>query len=283
MAVNGHQALPAQENGPGHPAPYGVSYELIDDVAVIELRGPAGGNALDAHMRGALLMAARRLTTDTARGVRAALITGRGKHFCVGQDLKEHARLLRTAPATAFANLPNDYNPLVKELHALQIPIVVAVEGACVGAGLGIALCADVRVAAEGARFATAFTGLGLASDSGVVRALARQLGPSRTAGLMLLGEHFSGRDAERWGLVHRVVPDGSAAAEGLALARSLAAGPTAAFREIKALLRSAASIPLPAALEREAVIQRRLGATDDHHEAVTAFLERRGPAFHGR
>lgn len=277
-----------REEGPrarpdGYPGPYGVAYDVTGDVAVIELRGPASGNALDAHMRGALLMAARRLTTDTARGVRAALITARGRHFCVGQDLREHARLLTASPGTAFANIPDDYNPLVKELHALPVPLVVAVEGACVGAGLGIALCADLRVAAEGAHFATAFAGIGLASDTGVARALARQLGPSRTAGLMLLGDRFRARDAEGWGLVHRVVPDGSAAAEGLALARSLADGPTAAHRETKALLRSAAGTPLPAALDREAVVQRRLGATDDHHEAVTAFLERRSPAFRGR
>ncbi|MFF5184232.1 enoyl-CoA hydratase/isomerase family protein [Streptomyces sp. NPDC000345] len=265
------------------PTSHGVSYEVTDGVAVIELRGRATGNALDAHLRSALLMAARRLTTDARREVRAALITARGRHFCVGQDLKEHAHLLKTSPATAFANIPDHYNPLVKELHALPVPLVVAVEGSCVGAGLGLALCADVRVAAEGARFATAFGGVGLASDSGVARALARQLGPSRTAGLMLLGDTFSARDAERWGLVHRVVADGSAAAEGVALARALAAGPTAAHRETKTLLRSAATTTLPAALERESVVQRRLGTTDDHREAVTAFLERRGPVFRGR
>ncbi|MCX4761801.1 enoyl-CoA hydratase-related protein [Streptomyces sp. NBC_01275] len=280
MALTDGTATETQAGG--YSAPYGVAYDVTDAVAVIELRGPASGNTLDAHMRSALLMAARRLTTDTARGVRAALITARGKHFCVGQDLREHARLLRTEPAAAFANIPNEYNPLVKELHALPVPLVVAVEGACVGAGLGIALCADVRVAGEGARFGTAFTGIGLASDSGVARALARQLGPSRTAGLMLLNDQFSARDASHWGLVHRVVPDGSATAQGLALARSLADGPTAAHRETKALLRAAATTPLPAALEREVVIQRRLGATDDHHEAVAAFLERRSPAFRG-
>jgi 2-(1,2-epoxy-1,2-dihydrophenyl)acetyl-CoA isomerase len=261
---------------------YGVTYEVADGVAVLELCGSASGNALDAHLRGALLLAARRLTTDTARGVRAALLTARGKHFCVGQDLQEHARLLDTAPAKAFANLPNDYNPLVKELSALRVPLVVAVEGACVGAGLGIALCGDVRVAGEGARFATAFGNLALASDSGVARALVRQLGPSRTGGLMLLGDQFRARDAEEWGLVHRVVPDGRAAAEGLALARRLADGPTAAYRETKALLRSAGASTLPAALEREAVVQRRLGATGDHREAVAAFLERRAPVFRG-
>ncbi|MET8080978.1 enoyl-CoA hydratase-related protein [Streptomyces sp. NPDC005303] len=282
MAVNDSPAAPTREDGGEHLGTYGVAYDVTDSVAVIELRGPTSGNALDAHMRSALLTAARRLTTDAARGVRAALITARGKSFSVGQDLTEHARLLKTSPTRAFANLPEDYNPLVKELNALRIPLVAAVEGNCVGAGLGIALCADLRVAAESARFATAFTGLGLASDSGVARALARQLGPSRAAGLMILGERFSAWDAERWGLVQRVVPDGSATAEALAMARSLADGPTAAYREIKALLRGAATTPLPAALEREAVIQRRLGATEDHQEAVAAFLERRAPAFRG-
>lgn len=289
MAVNGTAKDAVHEEGAdrgaraGHPGPCGVEYEVVDGVAVVELCGPASGNALDDHMRGALLTAARRLTTDCARGVRAALITGRGRHFCVGQDLKEHARKLRTTPATAFENILDDYNPLVKELLALPVPLVAAVEGACVGAGLGIALCADLRVAAQGARFATAFTGLGLASDSGVVSALARRLGPSRTAGLTLLGDGFSAGDAESWGLVHHVVSDGTAAAEGLALARSLAAGPTAAYREVKALLRTADSTPLTAVLEHEAVVQRRLGATDDHHEAVAAFLQRRSPSFRGR
>jgi 2-(1,2-epoxy-1,2-dihydrophenyl)acetyl-CoA isomerase len=98
-----------------------------------------------------------------------------------------------------------------------------------------------------------------------------------------LLGDTFSASDAEQWGLVHRVVADGSAAAEGVALARTLAAGPSTAHRETKALLRSAATTALAAALERESVVQRRLGTTDDHHEAVTAFLERRGPVFRGR
>ncbi|MET7474905.1 enoyl-CoA hydratase-related protein [Streptomyces sp. NPDC005648] len=261
---------------------HGVAYEVTDGVAILELRGSGSGNAFDAHLRGALLQSARRLTTDTTRGVRAALLTARGQHFCVGQDLREHARLLETAPATAFANLPDHFNPLVKELNGLSVPLVVAVEGACVGAGLGIALCGDVRVAGESARFATAFGNLALASDSGVARALVRQLGPSRTSGLMLLGDRFSAREAAEWGLVHRVVPDGSATAEGLTLARRLAEGPTAGYRETKALLRSAGTSTLPATLEREAVVQRRLGATDDHHEAVAAFLERRAPRFRG-
>ncbi len=156
-------------------------------------------------------------------------------------------------------------------------------EGACVGAGLGLALCADVRVAAESARFATAFTGIGLAADSGLSGALAQAVGPSRAAALMLLGDRFGAADAERWGMVHRVVPDGAATAEGLALARRWpAAGPTAAYAEVKALLRDAPGASLAAVLEREAAAQLRLGATRDHRAAVAAFPARAEPSFEG-
>ncbi|MFE7168170.1 enoyl-CoA hydratase-related protein [Streptomyces sp. NPDC057616] len=133
-----------------------------------------------------------------------------------------------------------------------------------------------------GARFATAFTGIGLAADSGLSGSLAQAVGPSRAAALMLLGDRFGAEAAERWGLVHRVVADGTATEEGLALARRLAAGPTAAYGEVKELLRTAADADLPALLEAEAAAQQRLGRTQDHRGAVRAFLEGRAPAFGG-
>ncbi|WP_329244137.1 enoyl-CoA hydratase-related protein [Streptomyces sp. NBC_01478] len=256
----------------------GVGYGLEAAVATIQLRRPA----LDVSLRSGLSAAVRRVRGDGA-AVRAVLLTARGKHFCVGQDLKEHARALETGPVAAFACVRDEYNPLVEELHALTRPVVVAVEGACVGAGLGLALCADVRVAARGARFATAFTGIGLAADSGLSGAPARAVGPSRAAALMLLGDRFDAEDALRWGLVHRVVPDGGATAEGLALARRLAAGPTAAYAEVKALLRDAPGASLATVLERVAAAQERLGATRDHRAAVEAFLARAEPSFEGR
>lgn len=259
-------------------SPDGVGYRLDAGVAIIELRRPA----LDVALRGGLLAAVRQVGSD-GTAVRAVLLTAQGKHFCVGQDLKEHAGALETEPESAFACVRDEYNPLVEALHALTQPVVVAVEGACVGAGLGLALCADVRVAGEGARFATAFTGIGLAADSGLSGALARAVGPSRAAGLMLLGDRFGAEEAERWGMVHRVVPDGAAAAEGLALAKRLAAGPTAAYSEVKALLRDAPGASLATVLEREAAAQERLGATRDHRAAVEAFLGRAEPSFEGR
>lgn len=200
----------------------------------------------------------------------------------MGQDLREHADALHHRPESAFAVVRAEYNPLITEVRALPRPVVVAVEGACVGAGLGLALCADLRVAARGARFATAFTGIGLAADSGLSAAPAQAVGPSRAAALLLLGDRFDAEAAERWGLVHQVVPDGAAADRGLNLARRLAAGPTAAYAEVKALLRGTAGDDLPAVLEAEAAAQERLGATADHRGAVRAFLDGREPSFMG-
>lgn len=278
MAVSKNAAAGADVREEARP---GVGYTLDGDVAVIELRRPSAGNALDVSLRHGLLAALRRVRSD-GEHVRAVLLTAQGRHFCVGQDLKEHARALEDKSGSAFAIVRGEYNPLVEELHTLTQPVVAAVEGACVGAGLGLALCADLRVAAERARFSTAFTGIGLAADSGLSGALAQAVGPSRAAELMLLGDRFDTESAHRWGLVHRVVPDGCAAEEGLALARRLAAGPTAAYAEVKALLRSAGGASLTTILEREAAAQERLGRTEDHHAAVRAFLAGRQPSFTG-
>jgi 2-(1,2-epoxy-1,2-dihydrophenyl)acetyl-CoA isomerase len=284
MAVSDTPEQPARPAPPAPPATpaHEVGYTLDDAVAVIELRRPAAGNALDTAMKDGLLAAVERASAD-GEGVRAVLLAAQGGTFCVGQDLKEHARAVAERPAAAFDTIHRHYNPLVKALSALPQPVVAAVEGACAGAGLGLALAADLRVAAETARFATAFAGVGLAPDTGVSRALARLVGPSRAAGLLLLGDRFSAEEAARWGLVHRVVAEGRARAEGLALARRLATGPTAAFKETKALLATADAADLEAALEREAAAQRRLGATADHRAAVKAFLARETPHFQGR
>ncbi|WP_051814443.1 enoyl-CoA hydratase-related protein [Streptomyces iakyrus] len=272
--------MSATSGPPADETPPGVGYTLDDGVAVIELRRPSAGNALDVSLRAGLIAAVRRVRADGDL-VRAVLLTAEGRHFCVGQDLKEHARALESAPASAFAIVRDEYNPLVEELCTLPQPVVAAIEGACVGAGLGLALCADLRVAGAGARFSTAFTGIGLAADSGLSGALTQAVGPSRAAALMLLGDRFDAEAAQQWGLVHSVVPAGGAAAQGLTLAQRLATGPTAAYAEVKALLR-ADGAPLPVVLEREAAAQERLGTTGDHRAAVRAFLEGQQPSFTG-
>lgn len=246
-------------------------------VAVLTLNRPARYNALTVELKNALLDAVRKLAADG--DVRALVITGAGKAFCVGQDLGEHAAALRADRATALDTVEEHYNPIVSGLVGLPFPVVAAVNGPCVGAGLGFALACDLRIAAAGLKFSTAFVGIGLTADSGLSATLARAVGASRATELLMLNEPFTAEDAHAWGLVRAVVPAGEVLPAALELARRLAAGPTKAYAEVKRAL--AAS--LDDVLAGEAAAQERLALTADHVGAVEAFLEKRTPTFEGR
>ncbi len=175
-------------------------------------RTDAGGVATITLLRAGLSSAMRRellsVVQDVAadESVRAVLVTGTGRAFCVGQDLAEHVESLRGNAATSLSVVEDEYNPLVLALAGLRVPVVVGINGACAGAGLGIALAGDLRVAAAGAKFTTAFTGIGLSSDSALAARLVHSVGHSRATQLLLLPEPFLAETAEQWGLVHRVV-----------------------------------------------------------------------------
>jgi 2-(1,2-epoxy-1,2-dihydrophenyl)acetyl-CoA isomerase len=250
-------------------------------VAVLTLQRPARYNALTIELKDALLAALRRL--NEAGDVRALVLTGAGKAFCVGQDLGEHAEALRTDQARAFDTVTAHYNPIVRGLAELPFPVVAAINGPCVGAGLGFALACDLRVAAAGVSFSTAFTGIGLSADSGLSASLAHAVGVSRALELLLLGESFTAEDAQAWGLVRAVVPPEEVLPAALELARRLAAGPTRAYAEVRRAVREGAVAPLEHVLAAEAAAQARLAATCDHVQAVAAFLEKRRPTFEGR
>jgi 2-(1,2-epoxy-1,2-dihydrophenyl)acetyl-CoA isomerase len=231
-------------------------------------------------MRIDLLAVVREVAADDS--VRAVLLTGTGRAFCVGQDLAEHVESLRGNAATSLGVVEEEYNPLILALSALQVPLVVGINGACAGAGLGMALAGDLRVAAAGAKFTTAFTGIGLSSDSALASRLVHCVGASRAAELLLLPEPFLAETAREWGLVHRVVPAEQVAEEARALATRLASGPTAAYRAVKRVLATAATDSLEQTLALEARLQTELGRTADHAEAVEAFLAKRPPRFSG-
>jgi 2-(1,2-epoxy-1,2-dihydrophenyl)acetyl-CoA isomerase len=250
-------------------------------VAVVTLNRPARRNALTRELKEALRDALLEVARDVA--VRAVVLAGSGSAFCVGQDLGEHAEALRADAETALRTVERDYNPIVAALAGMPKPVVAAVNGTCVGAGLGFALACDLRVAAEGARFATAFAAIGLTADSGLSAFLVHSLGAARASELMLLGEPFTAEQAQQWGLVRAVVPADRVVDEALELARRLAAGPTAAYAEIKKALAFGALSPLPAVLAAEGAAQARLGRTRDHAGAVEAFLAKRRPEFEGR
>ena len=215
--------------------------------------------------------------------MRAVLLTGSGRAFCVGQDLAEHVESLRGNAATSLSVVEEEYNPLILAVAALRVPVVVGVNGACAGAGLGIALAGDLRVAAAGAKFTTAFTGIGLSSDSALAARLVHCVGVSRATELLLLPEPFLAETAAEWGLVHRVVAPEDVLPEARALATRLAAGPTAAYRAVKTVLATAATDSLEDTLALEGRLQTELGQTADHREAVEAFLAKRAPEFTGR
>ena len=236
---------------------------------------------LSSAMRHELLAAVQDVAGDES--VRAVLLTGTGRAFCVGQDLAEHVEVLRGNAASSLSVVEAEYNPLLLALAALRVPVVVGINGACAGAGLGIALAGDLRVAAAGAKFTTAFTGIGLSSDSALAARLVHAVGVSRATELLLLPEPFLAETAAQWGLVHRVVPPEQVRSEAHALAARLATGPTAAYRAVKTVLATAATDSLEETLALEARLQTELGQTADHHEAVEAFLAKRPPEFTGR
>jgi 2-(1,2-epoxy-1,2-dihydrophenyl)acetyl-CoA isomerase len=256
--------------------PSTVTRDDAGGVATLTLQRPALSHAL----RTDLLAVVEAVAADES--VRAVLLTGTGRAFCVGQDLAEHLEELRGNAATSLNVVVEEYNPLILALARLRVPVVVAVNGACAGAGLGLALAGDLRIAAAGAKFTTAFTGVGLSSDSALAARLVHCVGGSRAAQLLLTPDPFTAETAELWGLVHRVVPAEQVLAEGQALAARLAAGPTAAYRAVKTVLATAATDSLEDTLALEARLQAELGQTHDHREAVEAFLEKRAPEFTG-
>jgi 2-(1,2-epoxy-1,2-dihydrophenyl)acetyl-CoA isomerase len=257
-----------------------VSLDVDGAVATITLDAQATRNALTVTMKEALLAAVRQVAADDA--VRAVVLTGSGRAFCAGQDLAEHAAALRADPATALDTVGDHYNPLVLALTGMAKPVLAAVNGTCVGAGLGLALACDLRIAAESAKFATAFTGIGLTCDSGLSATLARAVGAARASELVLLGQAFTAAKALEWGVVGRVVPDDSFDSAVQELAAKLAAGPTVAFAAAKAALASSFQPPLADVLAAEAAAQTRLGLTADHQGAVESFLAKQPVVFHG-
>ena len=260
------------------PAVLVVADEKDPAVTIVTLNRPAKRNALTVELKEALVAALQRVATDTS--VRAVVLTGSGTSFCIGQELGEHAERLQADASTAFSTVGEHYNPIVRTLATMPKPVIAAINGGAVGAGLGFAMACDLRVAAQGARFATAFSAIGLTADSGLSASLVHSLGAARAIELLLLGESFDAAQAKASGLVRAVVPAEELLGAALELARKLAAGPTLAFAEIKKAVALGAVSPLEEVLAAEGAAQSRLGVTRDHKEAVDAFLAKRRPTF---
>jgi 2-(1,2-epoxy-1,2-dihydrophenyl)acetyl-CoA isomerase len=251
--------------------------EISDAVATVTLDRPEALNALTIPLKAALLDAFRALGTDPA--VRAVVLTGAGRAFCAGQDLRER---LEPDALPLADEIRRRYNPIVRAMRGLPKPIVGAINGVAAGAGASLAFACDVRVAAEEASFLLAFGRVGLIPDSGATWLLPRLVGAAKAAELALMTEPLSARDAERSGLVARVVPGETVVAEAQALAARLAAGAPRALALTKRALEASWDATLDEQLETEADLQGEAGATADHAEGIAAFMERRAPRFKG-
>lgn len=249
-------------------------------VATVTIDRPDRRNALDEETKVALRDALEAVAGDEA--VRAVVLTGSGSAFCVGQDLGEHAAALAADASTAFDTVDLHYNPIVTALVTMPKPVVAAVNGTCVGAGLGFALACDLRVLAAGASLGTAFSAIGLTCDSGLSLTLARAVGESRAKELVLLAKPFSSEEAVGWGVSGEVVPADEVLASAQWVAAKLASGPTAAYAASKKAIAGAWTTTLPEALRAEGLAQQALGLTADHQGAVTAFLAKEKPVFLG-
>ncbi|MEV0622869.1 enoyl-CoA hydratase-related protein [Nonomuraea sp. NPDC050404] len=254
-----------------------IRYDVADAVATITLDRPDAMNSLTVEVKLALLYALRRAAGD--RAVRAVLLTGSGRAFCAGQDLREHAGNLEEGRGLANT-LREHYNPIVELITTMAKPVVAAVNGVAVGAGASLAFACDLRVASDRAKFAMAFAGIGLAPDSGASWTLQRLVGRGRAAEMMLLGEPLDAARALELGLVTRVVPADDVLKTANELAVRLASGPTLAYAATKRALAYAATHALPDTLAMEADIQDMCVATVDHGNATRAFLAKEVPTF---
>jgi 2-(1,2-epoxy-1,2-dihydrophenyl)acetyl-CoA isomerase len=255
-----------------------VLYEVDEGLATVTLNRPEAMNALDTETKNDLRDALRAAGSDEV--VRAVLLTGRGRAFCVGQDLKEHVGILEAGGG--LTTVAEHYNPIATAIATMPKPVVAGVNGVAAGAGAGFAFAADYRVAADTAAFNTAFAGVALSTDSGMAWTLQRLIGAGRAADLLYFPRSVRADEALALGLVHRVVPAEELPGEALAVARRLASGPTVAYAAIKDALAYGAAHSFVETLGREDLLQARAGAAADHREAVTAFVAKRPPRFVG-
>ncbi len=258
-----------------------IRLDIADGVAHVELHRPDQLNAWTPDMGRELLAALRGVAVDD--DVRAVLITGAGRAFSAGADVKVPREMTPEGEPDLHTRLEEIYNPIVLTLREMPKPAIAAVQGPCAGLGVSLALACDLVLAAEDAFFLLAFVHLGVAPDGGSIPHLVARIGPSRTAQLVMLGEKLRADDALEWGLVNAVHGVDDLAGEARALATRLASAPTVALATMKQLIRESPPQDLPAFLAHEAQLQQRHGATADYAEGVAAFKEKRRPDFTGR
>ena len=261
-------------------------YETVDvnrDGAAVKiaLNRPDRMNAWSDGLSRDLLAVLREVAADET--VRAVMLTGNGRAFCSGADLKDGADDAVAGKLDTYTTLTRWYHPIVTTIREMPKPVLTAVNGPAAGAGLSLALAGDLVVAAESAYFMLAFVGIGLVPDGGASLFVPSRVGFARAAEMAMLGERVSAAKAVDWGLINSAWPDAEFAAKADALLARLAAGPTRSYAGSKRELNHWMYDRMAAHLELEASIQGELAASADFVEGVSAFLQKRPPEFGGK
>ena len=254
-----------------------IEFKLEAGVARLALNRPDRLNSFTVQMHEEVADALGQLGE-----ARCLVLTGAGRGFCAGQDLNDRA----VAPGQSVdlgESVEQRYNPLIRKLVALPMPVIARVNGVAAGAGANIALACDIVIAARSAKFIQSFAAIGLIPDSGGTWVLPRLVGLARALGLALTGEALPAEKAEQWGLIWKAVDDQKLDAEVDALAQRFAAGPTRGLARIKTMIRESWGQSLDSELDRQRDAMRELGFSDDYREGVAAFMEKRPPNFTGR
>jgi len=279
MLLKSHSALVAESHQENKTMSNSIELNIKNQVAYITLNRPEVFNSFNREM--ALLLQNILDDCETNSEVRAIVLTGNGKAFCAGQDLKEV-----TTPELnpGFKKiLEEHYNPIITRIRKIKKPIIAAVNGVAAGAGANIALACDVVVASEKASFIQAFSKIGLVPDSGGTFFLPRLIGFQKASALMMLGEKVSAEEAEKLGMIYKVFSLESFSEEVNKLSVHLANMPTQALGFIKQMLNKSMTNTLEEQLEIESKLQIESAQSEDYLEGVNAFVEKRKPVFKGK
>jgi 2-(1,2-epoxy-1,2-dihydrophenyl)acetyl-CoA isomerase len=262
--------------------PQPVTYDVVEGVATITLNRPQAMNSLDIATKELLRDTVAEAAGDDA--VRCVVLTGTGRAFCVGQDLKEHVELLENGGSEQlFTTVEKHYNPTVTALATMPKPVIAAINGVAAGAGASLAFACDLRVVAESAGFNLAFPGVALSCDTGASWTLPRLVGRAKAIELLYFPSTIDAAKALELGLATTVVPDDQLTVEVTTLAARLASGPTLSYASMRQSVNFSSSHDLPESLAFEMDKMNLTGASEDHRNAVAAFLAKEKPTFHGR